>query len=158
MKLIGSGAFSKVYHEAESQYVYINSTDPVKECMAFGWFPKSKVFPKIQFSDDPKYRYKMRYYPRVRSLKSSLDTAEWGKYQALRCMHNDTRSLSLEDAFKTLPYRGLRNALIDAIDALANYGEDVCFEVSPRNVAAWGGKLILLDTFFMQSALNNVRK
>lgn len=158
MKLIGSGAFSKVYHEAGSPYVYINSTDPVKECMALGWFPTSRVFPKIKFSDNPKYRYKMRYYPRVRSLKSSLDTAEWGKYQALRCMYKVTRSLSLEDAFKTLPYRGLRNALIDSIDALANYGEDVCFEVSPRNVAAWGGKLILLDTFFMRSALDKARK
>jgi len=45
----------------------------------------------------------------------------------------------------------LRNSLQEAIDACANYGSDIKFEISPRNVAVKNGNLILLDCFFVGS-------
>jgi hypothetical protein len=45
----------------------------------------------------------------------------------------------------------------DAVEACANYGSDVMFEISPRNVAVHNGNLILLDCFFIKSKLREVR-
>lgn len=63
--------------------------------------------------------------------------------------------LTAEQEIKSLPpkFRKQRDHLLAAIDALYNYGDDVCFEISPRNVTAHKGKLILLDCFLMKSHL-----
>ena len=51
-----------------------------------------------------------------------------------------------------------KEAILEAIDAMCNYGSDVSFEISPRNIAAdKDGNLILLDCFFIKSQLSNVR-
>ncbi|UZT50357.1 hypothetical protein [Enterobacter phage 04_vB_Eclo_IJM] len=51
---------------------------------------------------------------------------------------------------------GLMDVLM-ALDACANFGSDIQFEISPRNVRAVNGKLILVDCFFLVSKLQEVR-
>jgi len=61
------------------------------------------------------------------------------------------------EAFRSLPreFKTAKTALIDAVSALTNYGSDICFEISPRNIAVTKtGNLILLDCFFMRSKLH----
>lgn len=161
MKLIGTGSFSKVYHEVGSKFVYIRSNDPVKECMANGWFPRSNLFPIVIEADKAGYDYKMKYYEKCSSLKSSLKPKELIKYQNLRNLFQYIYYNSLNcdyhnlySAFKTIKNKSIRTALLGAIDALSNYGQDIGFEISPRNVAVSpSGNLILLDCFFMQHLL-----
>ena len=87
MELIGRGQFSTVYRK-NSSTVLIKSTDPVKECMALGWFPSCRLFPKIKRINCELYESK--YYPRVRSLKNSLEPKQWELYKALiGCMSWD---------------------------------------------------------------------
>ena len=50
-----------------------------------------------------------------------------------------------------------KEAICAHIQGLRDYGEDICFEISPRNVAVDNGKLILLDCFFKRSALDELR-
>ena len=71
MKLIGKGSFTKAY--LSNNEVYLDSCDPIKECISFGWFPESRLFPKIE-NDSKSGMYKMKYYPKVRSLKNNLTT------------------------------------------------------------------------------------
>ena len=61
------------------------------------------------------------------------------------------------NAFNQLDDEELKETMLEALDACTNCGSDVAFEISPRNVAVKDGKLILLDVFFMKSALNEVR-
>jgi len=155
MELIGRGQFSTVYRK-NSSTVLIKSTDPVKECMALGWFPSCRLFPKIKRINCELYESK--YYPRVRSLKNSLEPKQWELYKALRgCM---SWKLTAEQVIKSLhpKFRKQRDHLLAAINALYNYGDDVCFEISPRNVTVHKGKLILLDCFFMKSHSLRSRK
>lgn len=155
MELIGRGRFSRVYRKNTTQ-VLIKSIDPVKECMVLGWFPSCRLFPKIKRIGYELYEQK--YYPRVRSLKSSLEPRQWELYKALRkCM---SCNKTAEQEIRSLPpkFRKQRDHLLEAINALYNYGDDVVFEISPRNVAASNGKLILLDCFFMKSQLGRSKK
>ena len=171
LPLIGRGMFSTVYRK-NAKTVLIKSVDPVKECMAMGWFPSSRMFPKttrvaILDDDQGTALYEQRYYPKVKSVKAALKPAEWEFYQELRSMQNninhfldDYKALdSLQSLIKALPskYARKKAALLGAIDALTNYGPDIRFEVSPRNVAAHNGNLILLDCFFMAEKAKEVR-
>ena len=61
------------------------------------------------------------------------------------------------EAFAAIEDEDLKEVMIEALEACGNYGSDVAFEISPRNVAVKDGKLILLDCFFMKSKLNQVR-
>ena len=58
LPLIGRGMFSTVYRK-NAKTVLIKSVDPVKECMAMGWFPSSRMFPKttrVALLDDDRGR------------------------------------------------------------------------------------------------------
>lgn len=171
LPLIGRGMFSAVYRK-NVKTVLIKSIDPVKECMALGWFPSSRMFPKttrVALLDDDQGTalYEQRYYPKVKSLKTALKPAEWEFYRVLREVHNnvnrfldDYKALdSLQSLISTMPskYARKKAALLGAIDALTNYGPDVRFEISPRNVAVHNGRLILLDCFFMVGKVREVR-
>lgn len=166
MKRIGKGAFSTVYRQTKKK-VLIKSTDNVKECLSMGWMPDHAMFPtteRVGVSDCGEYQfYEQKYYPKVSSLKNNLSSFEWEFYKALRELfickdfspNPHTLHQEWHDAFDTLPgkFWRKRELLKEALDGLANYGSDICFEISPRNVAASGGKLVLLDCFFFKSQL-----
>lgn len=163
LKLIGKGAFTKCY-QLNDTTVLLKSEDPVKECMAHGWFPDSDLFPKVEFSSIDGF-YEMEFYPRVKSLKNNLNDDQYQIYKDLRvAMNNVSYTGNMYDsyqavynAFNQLDDEELKETILEALDACANCGSDVAFEISPRNVAVKNGKLILLDVFFMKSALNEVR-
>ena len=157
MKLIGKGSFTKAYL-LQNGRVRLESTDPVKECMAEGYFPESKLFPTIKKIEWGVYE--TTYYKPVKSLKNTLTSLHYSYYKALRdielrYVQNPYDSyMELSKIFKTLP-RQLQKNLQYAIDGLSNWGTDIGFEISPRNVAVTKtGKLILLDCFFIKSHLS----
>ena len=162
LMLVGRGAFSQVYRKSDRE-VLIKSRDPVKECMSLTWFPNSRIFPtltKIGTDDDGLYSfYVSKYYQRVRSLKSSVAADDWEFYNILRQLPVAPGYNHWYLQFSLIPnkFKGKRKALLGAVDALANYGSDICFEISPRNVAAQNNKLVLLDCFYLKSALQEVR-
>ena len=111
--------------------------------------------------------YEMQYYPRVRSLKSALAPAQWAIYKSLRNLYNEYRGKCRDysDWYKVFEREaaddyGVPNdvvqIILEALDACSNYDSSVNFEISPRNVAVQDGQLILLDCFYLQSALNEV--
>ena len=158
MKLIGKGTFTKAYL-LESGEVLLKSVDPIKECMAHGWVPVSELFPSVSLEDCE--TYKMKYYPKVSSLKNTLNEKSYRLYSALRKLSVGyvRNSYDLLDewrkAFDSLPseFEQEKEDLISAIEACSNYGTDVSFEISPRNVAVDNGNLVLLDCFFLKSEL-----
>lgn len=165
-KKIGKGAFSSVFRKGDSNNVLIISNDVVKECISLGWFPKSRLFPKIErlsYNDDGTSTYKMKYYDKVIAPKKQLNTKAYRLYKALRSLevinypeNDDLLHDAWIKAFKNLPseLKTAKGALIGAVEALTNYGADICFEISPRNIATTKtGNLVLLDTFFLKSQL-----
>ncbi|MNQ98128.1 hypothetical protein D3C85_1138020 [compost metagenome] len=158
LKLIGKGAFTRCYRLDEST-VLLKSRDPIKECMAHGMFPKSPVFPIVECGDECG-EYRMKYYPRGGSLKNTLDPDQWEIYKTLRALFDSIgyvknphdRYSKLYTLFQELP-DNIRDDMTYALDAVANYGSDIGFEISPRNVATDNGKLVLLDCFFLVSEL-----
>ena len=163
LKLIGKGAFTKCY-QLNDTMVLLKSEDPIKECMAHGWFPESDLFPKVEFSSIDGC-YEMEYFPRVSSLKNNLDSEQYQIYKELRDIQNKIGwSINVYDsyqkiyeAFEQLDNEELKEVMLEALNACSNYGTDICFEISPRNVAVKNGKLILLDVFYIKSVLNKVR-
>ena len=168
MKIIGKGAFSTVYRKSTDK-VLIKSTDHVKECMSLGWFPTSRLFPKItQVGQDDvsdcKF-YESKYYPKFSSLKKELNSLDWEFYNILRGLERSyfgkgSNLSHWQKQFDTIPskFKHKKLALLESLDALSNYGDDVCFEISPRNVAINNGRLILLDCFFFSSQLNRNKR
>ena len=168
MKLIGKGTFTKAYLKDDGKTVLLRSIDPIKECMALGWFPAHKLFPAINRTDNDE-EYEMMYYPRTSSLKKALKPAQWELYKELRCIahkihldiintKNKRYTLDIvRNNFKTMKSKTLSRIMIDAVEACANYGQDIRFEISPCNVRTHKGNLILLDCFFIWSKLQEVQ-
>jgi hypothetical protein len=162
MQLIGTGAFSKVYKK-DNKTVFIKSNCPVKECIALGWFPSSRLFPTIKCLDFQ--QYEMKYYERVASLKKSLKPAHYAFYKELRSIYTNARPCTNKydnldkwrNEFNKIKCSRKRAIMIEAIEACSNFGSDIAFEISPRNVTVSNGNLILLDCFYSISALKNVR-
>lgn len=163
LKLIGKGAFTKCY-KLNDTTVLLKSTDPIKECMAFDWFPDHPLFPKVSHSAIDGC-YEMEFYPRVTSLKKNLDGDQYQIYKDLRDVFNnigfsnniyDSYDLCYK-AFNQIENEELKELMLEALDACTNCGSDIAFEISPRNVAVKDGKLVLLDVFFMKSELNKIR-
>ena len=165
VKRIGSGAFTKAYL-MENGRVLLRSCDPIKEAMAYGWFPKSEYFPEVSVLDDGVYE--MQYYPRVRSLKAVLAPAQWEIYKSLRNIWNEHRGKCRDyfDWYKVFEQEAtdefgvpddVVQIILEALNACSNYDQSVNFEISPRNVAVQDGQLVLLDCFYLQSTLAEVR-
>lgn len=159
LPLVGKGLFSKVYKLNEKQ-VLIKSCCNVKECISMEWH-SSTVFPKLECTE---YQtYVCEYYPKVKSLKESLKPLHYKIYLELKSL-----SIGYVDnfydfadhwanAFSTITNKKYRLALQNMLECLRNYGSDISFEISPRNVAVKDGKLILLDVFFMISQHRSAR-
>lgn len=165
VKRIGSGAFTKAYL-MENGRVLLRSCDPIKEAMAYGWFPKSEYFPEVSVLDAGVYE--MQYYPKVRSLKAALTAEQYAVYNSLRAVFNEhgIRCKDYFDWYKVFEQEAtdefgvpgdVVQIILEALDACSNYGQSVNFEISPRNVAVQDGQLVLLDCFYLQSTLDEVR-
>jgi hypothetical protein len=170
-KKIGQGLFTSVYRKGNADKVLLISTDPVKECMSFDWFPSTPLFPKVKrlsYNDDGTSTYEMKYYSKVRAPKQQLNNRGYKLYLALRELNRAPFGSNPYDfyshwreEFKKLPntFRVAQGHLVDAIDSLTNYGPDINFEISPRNIATRpNGGLVLLDCFFMPHKLEEIRK
>lgn len=157
--IIGRGTFSTVYRK-DTKTVLIHTTDPVKECMSMGWFPDTPLFPRMDSVGEQSYE--SDYYLKIRAPKRELTVRSYRLYKELRrvlneCPRQDYRSLYESFSGINNEFRRERDALLFALDALANYGEDIRFEISPRNIARTPrGRLVLLDCFFMASHLKEV--
>ena len=166
MKRIGKGSFTTCFLNDDGKTVTLHSCDPMKEGLALGVISNSRLFPKIErlnYSDNGAV-YTMKYYPRVKSIKSNLNPLHYSYYLELREAYDRISYDKLYDAsfvviasFKLIKNRYLRRVMIEAIEACMNYGTDICFEISPRNIAVDKGRLILLDCFFSGSLLRQQR-
>ena len=158
MAVVGRGAFSTVYRKSR-KVVLIKSRCKAKECMSEGFFPDTFMFPKIKqvgISEDGEYRfYEGRFYKKEKSLKGTLDPFDWEFYNVLRSLRWPQGYSEVLDSFNKIPdkFHKRREHLISALDGLLNFEEDICFEISPRNVAVSKRKLILLDVFFFKHQL-----
>ncbi len=164
LKVIGRGAFSTAFeHHTDKRKVLIKSRDRVKDCMAEGFFPEHRLFPTVTrvAQGDTFSFYEMERYERTTGLKAHLTDRQWRLYKALREAYASPvrTAWSLMDAtiqrITTLPaeFKTEKDAILEAIYGLSNYSTDIAFEISPRNVAVKGKKLILLDVFFIRSDL-----
>lgn len=158
MELIGKGTFSKVYKLNEKQ-VLIKSVCYAKECISLNM--DSKWFPKLERTDYNEYI--CEYYPKVKSLKETLKPNHYKIYQELRklnvyCANSYDYLDAWRKEFKKVSNTSVKNALLEMLDDLANYGTEIGFEISPRNVAVKDGNLVLLDVFYMRDQLDSVRK
>lgn len=165
-KMIGKGAFTRAYLMSSGR-VLLKSCCPIKECMSMGWFPDSPLFPVLLQVDTGVYE--MDYYPKQRSLKNSLQPEHWQTYKTLKAAYYQGR-LNLPknihdtyqhwyNVFEQYLDGELQETMLEALGACANYGSDIGFEISPRNVAVNSdGELVLLDVFFSRSKLKEVRR
>ena len=163
LKLIGKGLFSRVYDNGDGS-VLIYSKDHAKDCLSMQWHDNSMgLFPeieKIDYLDNGQSIYQCKKYTKVRSLKNTLDADQYALYLELRALfsgleilrnHNDNYQY-LYDTFNASSIdESVKYSILDFLDALCNFGEDINFEISPRNVAVDNGKLVLLDCFFFSS-------
>ncbi len=157
-KLIGKGSFSKVYDNGDDT-VTIISNCPTKECMSFGWGNDGRLFPQVERLDylaDGDSVFSMKKYNKVSSLKKSLCEKDYRFYKFLRNLPTYNKDYyDLHTMFSSFPteYQEESQQLLEMLDALTNYGSDMRFEISPRNVAVDGDQLVLLDCFFFLSKL-----
>ena len=164
------GTFSKVYRLADGT-VKVVSTDPVKECMVVFGFGNSGLWPSIERIDtlnNGTNVFIMPLYEQPKSLKNALMPDQYALYRAIKAS-SENRFMGKNQYDAPMHWRkvfreGLGSfpaaaeALCDAVDSLQNYGYDIRFEISQRNVAVKDGNLILLDCFFFLSALESIYK
>jgi hypothetical protein len=166
-KLIGRGFFTKCYLNDDQKTVTLISSCHAKECMGFGGFPDSYLFPTIERLEyiGGSQVYTMQYYPNSKGLKTLLGADQWELYNILRKLNIPIQSNIQEigfrwhEQFDTIPdkFEEEREAIKEALGAMFNYGSDIAFEISPRNVRAVDGKLLLLDCFFVVSQVRSKR-
>ena len=156
LKVIGRGQWTTCF-KLNDKEVLLRSEDGIKEAISFNWGFDSPVFPKLTRVDQCLYTSK--YYPKVVSLKKALKPKQYEIYRELRALtvgynYKDYDLSNLwRRQFATISNKRVREALISGIEGASNYGSDVSFEISPRNIAVDKGMLVLLDVFFIQSAL-----
>lgn len=168
-KEIGRGAFSTAYRKGKQKQVLIKSCDPVKECMAHGWFPNTPLFPKVHFHPSLNDVYVMKYYPKCTAPKQQLNEKSYELYKKLRktsdILHWGVfgKNIHRYPIFKNslqeceVPYH-ITKHLTEAFETLINYHHDVRFEISPRNISFTpSGNLVLLDCFFLADKLKEAR-
>lgn len=159
MKLIGKGAFTKAYL-LDNGRVQLHSCCPIKECMAHGWFPESELFPKLTYVDVGVYE--MDYLTRVTAPKRQLNEASYKLYKALQLVYAHPTTIDYFSIYKSLEkhLEGFKELeeILEALDACSNWGTDIGFEISPRNISVDDkGNLILADCFFHRPTLTEVR-
>lgn len=170
LKLIGTGLFTRAYRKGNSNVVLIKSECYVKECLSFKWHRNhSGIFPTIDRTAINEYE--MNFYPKVKSLKKSLRPDQWEIYKELCTVFKDRLPYNknyrdrgcrytalIEEITKAnLPVK-VKNDIVSVVESIGNWGSDIGFEISPRNVAVDNGRLIMLDCFFMVSQARQKRE
>ena len=168
LNLIGKGLFSNVYSEESLDYVVITKNDYIKEAMAVEWFPESIHFPKIEEIEiKGDYYWKMKKYNKTKKIKGLLNDHDYKFYTELRKIFKNKPIIKNKyDSFSVLYKLFSESSLTDdqkelmlnALTACSNYGSDVDFEISPRNIFIDSGRLILADCFFIISQAEEIRK
>ena len=168
LKPIGKGMFTQAFLNEKTGKAVLHSVCPIKEAFS-EWGVEHRLFPDIDCvdffwrGDDYVKVYEMKYFPKKRSIKKNITARQYELYKALRkigCSVNDNRyGDAMREAFSSLPskFKQEKEALLSALDIIINYTDYPCFEISPRNIAIQGGKLILLDCFFCRHALAKAR-
>jgi hypothetical protein len=159
------GTYTKAY--IYTNKVLLRTTDPVKECISFDWFPDSSLFPEVKRTDfednDELYNiYESPLYLQGRSMKSLICTEDWNEvYLPLRSLQNTIlwgwdsnnwyyKFIEAVDACEGLR-KDAKEDIKEAYTACMNYSTRVRFEISPRNIAATReGNLVLLDCFYIK--------
>lgn len=168
-ELVKKGSFTTAY--VYENKVILRSNDPIKECMAQGWFPDSELFPTIKFSDlesdNKEFRiYEMERFEISRSVKNKISdwdyneiyrplknlTVDWDWINHYNWQDNFIQAINLSE----LP-DSIKISLIEAYESCMNFSHEIRFEISPRNVSSKDGKLILRDCFFDYRKLKEVR-
>jgi hypothetical protein len=164
---IKQGHFTTAYLYHEQGKVILESRCYIKECMALGWFPDSELFPSIKFADiedevNTEFRvYEMPLYVHGQSVKRNVCKEDYeGIYVLLRKIRYVSNYADFEQQLITVGVsKEVKEDLLEAYEACTNYGSDVGWEISPRNVAATSdGKLILLDCFYIKSQLRRSKR
>lgn len=159
---VKQGHFTTAYLYEEQSKVILESRCYIKECMAHGWFPDSELFPSIKFADieddvNTEFRvYEMPLYVCGRSIKANVGKEDYeGIYVPLRKIQYVSGYRNFEEQLNTVGIsEEVKEAILEAYEACTNYGSDIGWEISPRNVAATAeGRLILLDCFYIKSQI-----
>ena len=168
LKLIGKGLFSKVFSNDMLDYVIINKNDYIKEAMSFNWFPESIHFPKIEDIEiEGEYYWKMKKYNKTKKIKGFLNENDYKFYTELRNIFKNKPIIKNKyDSFNVL-YKlfsesslteDQKDLMLEALNACSNYGSDVDFEISPRNIFIDNGNLILADCFYIISQAEEIKR
>lgn len=159
MKLIGKGHWAKCYLLPCNDRVRIHSSDWVKEAMGMGLYPKHRLFAEVETVGAQVYE--MRYFPRVGSLKHTLCEHDYKLYRVLRewlghSPYGYHSNIAIcDNIISGYPeFSDEMEAIKEAFGALSNYDTEIGFEISPRNVAVDGDKLVLLDCFYFRKLLS----
>ena len=168
LKLIGAGLFSKIYSADALDYVIITKKDYIKEAMGVEWFPESRYFPKIEEIEiEGDYYWKMKKYNKTKKIKGLLNDDDYKFYQELRKIVKnkpiiknkyDNYIVLYELFSESSLTEDQKELMLNALTACSNYGSDVDFEISPRNIFIDSGRLILADCFFIISQAEEIRK
>lgn len=163
-KCFARGAFTKAYKSIDGKWVKLISSCPIKEAMAFGWCCDSAHIPKIMCINTNTYI--LPFYPRV-NLKSGLLPNQYALYKELRRLQAEGQAKKPKNrldyynhwhtVLAEVSCNSAKKALLNILEAASNYGSDIDFEISPRNVAVSNGHLVFLDLFFSVSSLKKVR-
>lgn len=159
LKLIGKGKFTKAFLNTTTNKVILKTTCQAKECAALGWLPNSRLFPELTFIENG--LYEMDYLGKTdKGIKSKLRPRQLRFYKELEKIYcrgyssigkrNQDLFFHWHKQFDLLPseFKKEKEILKEALDSLGNFGTNVCFEISPRNVREKNGFLILLDCFY----------
>lgn len=166
---LGQGLFSTAYL-LENEQVEIHTIDPMKEGL-FLFSQNNPFAPKIYKSERTgiiKYGncveiYTMKYYKKVSSLKNTLKSAHWNLYKILKGIYESGNCIGYTTLYKEIESSNMhykhKELVLDLLGDMANYAsEELVMEISPRNVAVDGDRLILLDIFFDHSLAAKIRR
>ena len=162
---IGKGLFSTAYLKEDQKTVLVKSCCPIKEAIALGFFPESKLFPRIKRIDYDEYStYELPYYSKSGYLKNVTYEPHRKLYKELRNLFEDIRiqpydyGLLRNKLYEHISSKHFRTIMIDALDGCTNYGSDIGFEFTPRNLKVDSkGRLVLLDCFFMKGLARDLK-
>lgn len=164
MEEIGSGSFTTAFRLKNGK-VLLKSKDPIKQHMAEGNFPKSRLFPTVTLVKEAtefcRARYEMEYYEQPANIYEALNSSQKEFYdEHIRYFYVITGYNRIVDAFSKLPEKFAyeREIMLEAVHSLKEYGNDIIFENPLQNLAIKNGQLVLLDCFFLRSVLTEVRE